>query len=102
MPRFTLHRPVTPSTPAPAESELKSYSESDTDSAPLNLPRWIVEGLQTDPRVQILGELPRMLLIECPQLVAEEWLAKMPGWVLKPEQKATIPDPRPKLRKRGK
>lgn len=86
MPRFTLHR----------------ASSLAAQNAPLAESPQIPEGLKTDSRLQLLGELQHMVLIECPQRVAEEWLAKMPGWVLQPEKKAFIPDPRPKLKKRLK
>ena len=31
---------------------------------------------------------------------ADEWAAKLPGWKLSPEQRASVPDPRPKLKHR--
>lgn len=98
MPRFTLHLPAR--SRAPTEAALKGSSQAESEDISLALSTQIPEGLRADSRLQLLGELPHMLLIECPQKVAEEWLARMPGWVLKPEQKATLPDPRPKLRNR--
>lgn len=100
MPRFTLHLPAAP--PTPEQSPLEDSSRLKSENAPSVPSQKIPEGLRTDSRLKLLGELPRMLLIECSQQLAEEWLAKMPGWVLKQEQKAKIPDPRPKLRKRMK
>lgn len=74
MPRFTLHQPKAagPAGEVPA-------------------------GLRSDDRVTVVDEMPRLLLIDCPEGVAEEWLGRMPGWKLQPERRATVPDPRPKL-----
>ena len=77
MPRYTLHRPA---------------------DAPEQTP--VPEELRRDDRVHLVGELPRMLLIESSADVADEWAAKMPGWKLSPEQRAPVPDPRPKLKHR--
>ena len=77
MPRYTLHRPA---------------------NAPAQTP--VPEELRRDGRVQLIGELPRMLLIESSAEVADEWAARMPGWKLSPEQRASVPDPRPKLKHR--
>ncbi len=77
MPRYTLHRPA----------------NADPQTV-------VPEDLRRDDRVQIIGELPRMLLIESSAEVADEWVAKMPGWKLAPEQRAPAPDPRPKLKHR--
>lgn len=58
----------------------------------------IPAGLLSDDRVAIIAEMPRLLLIDCPEEVAEEWLARMPGWKLQQEYRAKVPDPRPKLK----
>ena len=76
MPRYTLHRPKS--------------SDAAADEVPA--------GLRADDRVAIVAEMPRMLLIDCPREVAEEWQARMPGWTMQPERKAKVPDPRPKLK----
>ncbi len=102
MPRFTLHRSSSPAEQSASESRLEGRSQPTLENASLGGSPQIPEGLKTDSRLQLLGELPRMVLIECPRQVADEWLAKMPGWILKPESKASIPDPRPKLKKRLK
>ena len=54
-------------------------------------------GLRSDARVAIVDEMSRLLLIECPEEVAKEWLARMPGWKMQQERRAKVPDPRPKL-----
>ena len=77
MPRYTLHLPKAPDAAA------------DGDAA---------AGLGSDPRVKVIAEMPRMLLIDCPEEVAKEWLARMPGWKMQPERRAKVPDPRPKLK----
>jgi hypothetical protein len=56
-------------------------------------------GLRSDPRITIIDELPRLVLIECPAEAAAEWLAKMPEWKLQQERRLQIPDPRPKLKR---
>jgi hypothetical protein len=76
MPRYTLHQP-------------KSDEAAGAD---------VPADLRSDDRVSVLAEMPRMLLIECPAEVAQEWLARMPGWKLQEERRAKIPDPRPKLK----
>ncbi|AMV26142.1 hypothetical protein VT84_17220 [Gemmata sp. SH-PL17] len=73
MPRYTLHQPKTAAADGSAPADLRS-----------------------DQRVSIIAEMPRLLLIECPEAVAEEWLARMPGWKMQPEHRVTVPDPRPK------
>jgi hypothetical protein len=77
MPRFTLHQPK-PSNDSSAGGE-------------------VPEGLRSDNRVKIIDEMPRLLLIDSPEDVAKQWLAEMPGWKMRPEQRAKVPDPRPKL-----
>ena len=72
MPRFTLHQPKTTAGAVPP-------------------------ALRSDARVTIVGEMPRMLLIDCPEAVADEWRDRMPGWVMQKEHRAAVPDPRPKL-----
>jgi hypothetical protein len=54
--------------------------------------------LRRDERVTIIDEMPRLLLIDCSEEVAEEWLERMPGWTMQREHRAKVPDPRPKLR----
>ena len=76
MPRFTLHQPK--SSDAAAGGEVPA-------------------GLRSDDRVTIIDEMPRLLLIDCSQDVAEEWLVRMPGWQMQVERRAKVPDPRPKL-----
>jgi len=78
MPRFTLHQPK-PDNEAAAGGEVPA-------------------GLRSDDRVKIIGEMPRLLLIDSPEEVAKHWLAKMPGWQMQPERRARVPDPRPKLK----
>jgi len=77
MPRFTLH-----------------CAADDALASP------VPEELRHDDRVRLIGELPRMLLIESSPEVAEEWAAKLPGWKLATENRARIPDPRPQLTRR--
>jgi hypothetical protein len=89
MPRFTLHRPKTLS-PAEPAGAITREAQSASDYVP--------EGLRTDTRVQIIDEMPRLLLIECPEEAAAEWLAQMPGWKLERERRVKVPDPRPKLK----
>lgn len=84
MPRFILHR----SKGAPR------LRPEDSESPEVEVP----EDLRTDPRVTIIDEMPRLLLIECPEEAADEWQARMPDWKLQQEHRAKIPDPRPKLR----
>jgi hypothetical protein len=90
VPRFTLHqpsgRPESASPPSPPKT-------ASMDAAQNDLPA----GLRSDPRITIIDELPRLLLIECPAEAAAEWLAKMPEWKLQQERRLQIPDPRPKL-----
>jgi hypothetical protein len=76
MPRYTLHRPA----------------DADAETGAL-------EELRRDARVRLVGELPRMLLIESSPAVADEWASKMKGWKLALEQRARLPDPRPKLKR---
>jgi hypothetical protein len=90
MPRFTLHRPKGVLNPRDQDSTEAAQPSAPADEVP--------QGLRTDPRVKIIDELPRLLLIECPEQAAREWLTQMPGWMLQPEQRAKIPDPRPKLK----
>jgi hypothetical protein len=77
MPRFTLHRSPDASVQTPVPEELRR-----------------------DSRVRLIGELPRMLLIESSLAVADEWASKMKGWKLSLEQRAKVPDPRPTLKRR--
>jgi hypothetical protein len=77
MPRFTLHAPN------PADG---------SQAAPVPV------GLRDDGRVEIVDEMPRLLLVDCPENVAEEWIARMPGWQMQAERRAKVPDPRPKLK----
>lgn len=76
VPRYTLHQPKSP------------------DAAAGEAPP---AGLRADGRVTVIDEMPRLLLIDCPEAVAEEWLAQMPGWKMQQERRAKAPDPRPKL-----
>ncbi len=75
MPRFTLHQPKSP---AAASGDVPA-------------------GLRSDDRVTIIDEMPRLLLIDCPADVAEEWLDRMPGWKMQHERRANVPDLRPRL-----
>ena len=75
MPRYTLHR---------------SAGQAAAAAVP--------EELRRDSRVRLIGELPQMLLIESSPEVADEWASKMEGWKLAAEQRAKVPDPRPKLK----
>jgi hypothetical protein len=84
MARFILHR----------------EKGSQPEKTPVNAS--LPEGLRADERVTIIDEMPRMLLVDCPEGVAAEWLAQMPGWKMQPETRASVPDPRPKLKKPGK
>lgn len=92
MPRFTLHQP--PSRPESAAPP-SSPATTPLGAKPNDLPA----GLRSDPRITIIDELPRLLLIECPAEAAAEWLAKMPEWKLAQERRAQIPDPRPQLKR---
>jgi hypothetical protein len=76
MPRFTLHQP-------------KSSATAASGGVPADL--------RSDDRVTIIDEMPRLLLIDCSEEVAEEWLHRMPGWKMQQERRAKVPDPRPKL-----
>ena len=76
MPRFTLHQP-----------EQAAGEGGDVPA-----------GLRADGRVKIIDEVARLLLIDCPREVAEEWLGRMPGWKLQEERRAKVPDARPKLK----
>ncbi len=78
MPRFTLHQP----------------KPIDTTAANGEVP----DGMRSDDRVKIIDEMPRLILIDGPEEVAREWLAQMPGWKMQQEQRAKVPDPRPKLK----
>lgn len=92
MPRFTLHQP----TGRPESASPPSLPSTATMGAAQNdLPA----GLRSDPRITIIDELPRLVLIECPTEAAAEWLAKMPEWKLLQERRIQIPDPRPKLKR---
>ncbi len=84
MPRYTLHRIA-----VPVEHESTSI---DGQHEP------VLEKLRADERLRIIGELPGMLLVECDAAVADEWAARMPRWVIRLEQKARHPDPRPKIK----
>ena len=75
MPRYTLHQP-------------KSAATAGGD---------VPAGLRSDDRVTVIDEMPRLLLIDCSEDVAEEWLVRMPGWKMQQERRAKVPDPRPKL-----
>ena len=77
MPRYTFHRP--------ADAAMQTV---------------VPDGLRQDARVRVIGEMSRMLLIESSEDVAGEWAAKLPGWKLSSEQRAKVPDPRPKLKRR--
>jgi hypothetical protein len=79
MPRFTLYRPTGASTQAA-----------------------VPENLRSDSRVRVIGEMPQMLLFESSKQVANEWAARLSGWVLSPERRASIPDPRPDLKQRAR
>ena len=97
MPRFTLHRPKSPPISPPQNSEKSPQPEvqpRQADSAKSEIP----DGLRSDPRVTIIDEMPRLLLIECPEEAATEWIAHMQGWKLQKEHRAKIPDPRQKLK----
>ena len=54
--------------------------------------------IELRPVSSLFAEMPRLLLIDCPEEVAEEWLARMPGWKMQQERRAKVPDPRPKLK----
>jgi hypothetical protein len=86
MPQFTLFR----SNEARDGNLAARSAQSTADEVP--------DRLRSDRRVTIIDEMPRMLLIDCPTEVANEWLAQMPGVKLQPERRARIPDPRPKLK----
>jgi hypothetical protein len=58
--------------------------------------------LRSDERVKVVNQMPRMLLIECSDEVASEWIAKLEGWKIQKEQRATMPDPKPKLKRSKK
>jgi hypothetical protein len=77
MPRYILHQP-------------KSSASSPDGDVPV--------GLRSDERVEIISEMPRLLLVDCTADVADEWLAQMPGWKKQIERHAQVPDPRPKLK----
>jgi hypothetical protein len=77
MPRYTLRLP-------------KAAADAAAGDAPPDL--------RSDPRVTVIAEMPRMLLIDCPADVAEDWAGRMPGWTLQEERRAKVPDPRPKLK----
>jgi len=76
MSRFILHQP-------------KSFAAAAGGGVPA--------ALRSDDRVTIIDEMPRLLLIDCSEEVAEEWLERMPGWKLQQENRAQVPDPRPRL-----
>jgi hypothetical protein len=100
MPRFTLHRQKSLPKSRPQDPQKSPQTElpaRDAESAKDEVP----EGLRADPRVTIIDEMPRLLLIECPEEAAVEWLARMPGWKLQQEHRAKTPDPRPKLKERS-
>jgi hypothetical protein len=78
MPRYTLHLP------------------KSSDTAGGDVPA----GLRSDPRVKVIDEMPRLLLIESSEEVAREWLDRMPGWKMRQERRANVPDPRPKVKSR--
>ncbi len=93
MPRFILHRQKGPLAPEPTEppgpTAMPNMAPASDD----------VSGeLRSDSRVKIIDELPRMLLIDASEEVATEWAARLPGWKLQRDQRAKIPDPRPKLK----
>jgi hypothetical protein len=77
MPRYTLHLP-------------KSADTAAGGNVPADL--------RSDDRVTIVAEMPGLLLIDAPEVVAEEWVARMPGWKMQQERRAKVPDPRPKLK----
>ena len=77
MPRFTLHQPK------PVDTLMASGV--------------VPPSLRSDDRVTIIDEMPRLLLIDCPEEVAKHWLDRMPGWKMQQERRAQVPDPRPKL-----
>lgn len=77
MPRYTLHQP---------HSSAAAMGED------------VTEELRSDQRVAIIAEMPRLILLDCSEAVAREWLARMPGWKMQQERRAKVPDPRPKLK----
>jgi hypothetical protein len=97
MPRFTLHRPKD-LPKSPDQGVERSPQPTGPTREPESAKSDVPEGLRSDPRVTIIDEMPRLLLIECPEETAAEWLERMPGWKLQPERRAKVPDPRPRLK----
>jgi hypothetical protein len=97
VPRFNLHRPkdLRPSA-VDDEVESKTRDESLDDAAESD--GQALDELRRDPRVTVIAELQRLLLIECADDVAVEWLNRLHGWKLQREQRASLPDPRPRLK----
>jgi hypothetical protein len=94
MPRFILQRQKELLVSEPTDPHKHKATPGMTPASD-DLPA----DLRSDSRVKIIDELPRLLLIDAPEEVAAEWLARLPGWKLQREQRAKIPDPRPKLKK---
>lgn len=81
-------------------SRFTFYQSRQTPDA-VEIPQDVVsQKLRGDDRLKIIGEMPRMLLIECEEEVANEWAQQLSDWVLQPERRASIPDPRPKLKRK--
>lgn len=56
--------------------------------------------LRREAGVTIVSELPGLVLVEGAPAVMNGWRARLPGWKVSSEQKASVPDPRPRLAKR--
>ncbi len=105
MPRFTVHRKAVAAesgsgsdaketaTQKESTDPVAKSANSETDLIP--------NELRVDSRLQIVDEMPRLLLVECDQAVATEWQARLPGWAFQPERKAKIPDTRQKIKRRA-
>ena len=96
MPRYTLHRPKhlphsltqdSQKSPVPESAARETEAQDE-----------IPKGLRCDARVKIIDEAPRLLLIESTEEAAAEWHEQMPGWKMQKEQRAKMPDPRPRLK----
>ena len=96
MPRYTLHRPK--HLPHSLTRDSQTSAVPDSAARETEAQDEIPKGLRRDARVKIIDEAPRLLLIEAVEEAAAEWLEQMPGWKMQKEQRAKIPDPKPRLK----
>jgi len=61
-----------------------------------------VRRIRATPKLAVLDDAPRMLLVEASAQRVKALAASLRGWVCNPERTIRLPDPRPKPRRAPK